>query len=59
MVVAEHPVTRSELREELNLLRREFREHYAAKSVLRHQQQEQRRPPLADAVMSTDSRLFS
>ena len=34
MTTAEHPITRSELREELNELRREFREHYATKADL-------------------------
>ena len=31
MTTTEHPITRSELREELNELRREFRERYATK----------------------------
>ena len=34
MTTAEHPITRSELREELTLLRQEFREHYATKADL-------------------------
>ena len=34
MATAEHPITRSELREELRLLRDEFREHYATKADL-------------------------
>ena len=34
MTTAEHPVTRSELRTELDDLRREFREHYATKEDL-------------------------
>ncbi len=31
MTIVEHPITRSELREELNELRLEFRERYATK----------------------------
>ena len=34
MTTAEQPITRSELREELNALRTEFREHYATKADL-------------------------
>lgn len=34
MTTTEHPITRSELREEFRELRREFREHYATKEDL-------------------------
>ncbi len=34
MAMAEQPITRSELREELALLRDEFRQHYATKADL-------------------------
>ena len=52
MSTTEHPITRSELREELDRLRREFREHYATKADL-----EALRSELKEDIGTLETRL--